>query len=159
VRHRQGYSTEKARDDETDRILAAATLGYAKNPLGITLQVQPQEARSDGNFLVPVKIEIPIGNLALLPQKDRHMAQISMRSVVCDDQGRLSDVHDRAYPFEIANDQLVSAITQEASFVLGMVLRKGTQRVAVSIQDTNSLVESTAFVDVEVGPDPTDRSK
>jgi hypothetical protein len=153
VRHRQGYRTTGERDSMTDRILAAATLGFAENPLGITLEAQPQEARPEGTFLVPVMVEIPIGNLALLPQKDRHTARISVRSVVRDDHGRLSDVHDRAYPFEIANNQLVSAITQEARFVLGMVLREGPQRIAISVQDTNSMLESTAFVDVVVGTD------
>jgi hypothetical protein len=39
-----------------------------------------------------------------------------------------------------------------------MVLRKGAQRIAVSVQDTNSMVESTAFVDVVVGTEPAGQS-
>lgn len=135
----------------TDRTLAAVTLGVADNPLGIELETQPQEPRDEGSFLVPVMIRIPIGDLVLMPDADHHAAQISVFSVVRDDNGGLSDVHDRVYPIEIANDQLLSAVGQHAGFVLGMVLRKGPHRIAISIRDNNSMMESTAYVDVDVG--------
>jgi hypothetical protein len=153
VRHRQGYRHIGARDRMTERTLAAATLGVAENPLGIALEAQPQEPRSEGTFLVPVMIRIPIGDLVLMPEADHHAAQISLFSVVRDDDGHLSDVHDRTYPIEIANDQLLSAVAQRAGFVLGMVLREGPHRIAISIRDNNSMVESTTFIDVVVGPD------
>jgi hypothetical protein len=139
--------------------VAAATLGFTENPLGIELEMRAQEPRPDGTFVVPVAVEIPIGGLALLPQKDLHTANISLLSVVRDDHGRLSEIHDREFPLEIANNQLVSAITQKAEFVLGMVLQKGSRRIAVSVQDTMSSVQSTAFIDVEVGPDAKVRSE
>jgi hypothetical protein len=34
-----------------------------------------------------------------------------------------------------------------------MVLRKGPHRIAISIRDNNSMLESTAYVDVVVGTD------
>ena len=155
VRHRQGYRSEGERDSKRDGLVAAATLGFTENPLGIKLEMRAQEPRPDGTFVVPVVVEIPIGSLALLPQKDLHTANISLLSVVRDDHGRLSEIHDREVPLEIANNQLVSAITQKAEFVLGMVLGNGPRRIAVSVQDTNSSVQSTAFIDVEVGADTT----
>jgi VWFA-related protein len=153
VRHRQGYRNTGERDRMTDRTLAAVTLGIADNPLGIALEAQPQEPRSEGTFLVPVMIRIPIGDLVLMPEADYHAAQISVFSVVRDDDGRLSDVHDRVYPIEIANDRLLSAVAQQAGFVLGMVLREGPHRIAISVRDNNSMLESTAYVDVVVGTD------
>jgi hypothetical protein len=158
VRHRQGYRYTGERNRMTDRTLAAATLGVAENPLGIALETQPQEPRSEGGFLVPVMIRIPIGDLVLMPEADHHAAQISVFSVVRDDEGRLSDVHDRIYPIEIAHDRLLSAVAQQAGFVLGMVLRKGPHRIDISIRDNNSMLESTAYVDVVVGTDQEGQS-
>jgi hypothetical protein len=63
----------------------------------------------------------------------------------------MSEVNRREYPIEIDNDRLVSAVEQSATFVLGLVLRKGPQRVAVSVLDENSGVASTVFVDLDVG--------
>jgi hypothetical protein len=158
VRHRMGYRVTPARDPMTDRTLAAATLGIADNPLGIALDTQTQEARPEGGFLVPVELKIPLGDLVLMPEGDHHAANISVVSVVRDEHGRLSEVHEREYPIEIANDELLSAVSQQAGFVLGMVLREGPHRIAISVQDTNSMIESTAYVDVVVGDEPSGRS-
>ncbi len=158
VRHRMGYRFTPARDPMTDRTLAAATLGIADNPLGIALAARPQEPRPEGGFLVPVEIRIPLGDLVLLPQGDHHAANISVVSVVRDDHGRLSDVHDRMYPIEIPNDELMSAVSQQTGFVLGMVLRGGPHRIAISVQDNNSMTESTAYLDIVVGDEPAGRS-
>ena len=65
-------------------------------------------------------------------------------------------MHERAYPIEIENEQLLSAVEQDAKFIVGMVLRDGPHRIAVSIRDDRSSSESTAIVDVLVGNDTGD---
>ena len=117
----------------------------------ITVECQEQELRGKGEYLVPVMIQIPIGELVLQPAAESHVAQISVASVVRDDKGRMSDVHEREYPIEIANDQLLYAVGQRAEFVVGMVLRGGPHRISISVRDEQSSIESTEFVDVEVG--------
>jgi VWFA-related protein len=156
LRHRLSYKDSEVADGTADRTLVAGMLGVAENPLAISVECQKQELRDDGTFLVPVLISIPIGELVLLPEEGRHQAQISVYSVVFDEAGRSSDVHERAYPIEIENDHLLSAVEQDAKFVIGMVLRDGPHRIAVSIRDDRSSSESTAIVDVLVGNDTGD---
>jgi hypothetical protein len=153
LRHRLSYRDSDISDATADRTLAAGMLGVAENPFGISLECQEQEPRDDGNFLVPVLVRIPIGELVLLPEEGRHQAQISVYSVIFDDAGRSSKVHERAYPIEIENDQLLSAVEQDARFVVGMVLRPGPHRIAVTVRDDRSSSESTAVVEVVVGED------
>ena len=153
LRYRQGYRDVGGEDRMAARTLAAAMLGVAANPLDIGVECQQQEARQDGTYLVPVMVRIPIGDLVLMPDAGSHVAQISLFSVVRDDRGGLSDLHERAYPIAIANDQLLSAVAQRAEFVVGMVLREGPHRIVVSVRDDHSLIESTGFVDVVVGTD------
>ena len=102
-------------------------------------------------LLVPVTVRIPIGDLVLVPDAGSHVAQISVFSVVRDARGGMSDVSERSYPIEIANDKLSSVVGQPFEFVLGMVLRGGPHRIAVSVRDDHSSIESTGFVDVVVG--------
>jgi VWFA-related protein len=156
LRYRLSYKDSEVADGTADRTLVAGMLGVAENPLAISVECQKQELRDDGTFLVPVLISIPIGELVLLPEEGRHQAQISVYSVVFDEAGRSSDVHERAYPIEIENDHLLSAVEQDAKFVIGMVLRDGPHRIAVSIRDDRSSSESTAIVDVLVGNDTGD---
>lgn len=151
IRHREGYRASGEALRASDRTLAAAMLGAGANPLGISATCEAQEARADGDFMVPVAVSVPLGGLVLLPEGEQHTAQITVLSVVRDLRGGVSEVHERAYPIEIGNDQLVAAVEQRATFVLGMVLRPGPHRIAVGVRDERSAVESTVFVDVAVG--------
>ena len=151
LRYRLSYRDSGNEHQTADRTLAAGLLGVAENPLGISLECQEQELREDKTYLVPVLIRIPIGELVLLPEEGRHQAQISVFSVVTDEAGRSSDVHERSYPIDIENEHLMTAVEQDAEFTIGMVLREGEHRIAVSIRDDRSSSESTAFVDVMVG--------
>ncbi len=151
LRYRLSYRDTGEKDRTADRTLAAGLLGVAENPLGISVDCQELEPRGENTYLVPVMVRIPIGELVLLPEEEHHQAQVSIFSVVFDKAGRSSDVHERAYPIEIENDQMAAAVGQEAKFLIGMVLREGPHRIAVSIRDDLSSSESTAFVDVVVG--------
>jgi hypothetical protein len=151
ARYRTGYRASASSSDIADRTIAAAVLGTGVDRLGVSATCLEQEPRENGTFMVPVEVSVPLGALMLLPEGERHTARISVLSVVRDKRGGMSEVNRREYPIEIDNDRLVSAVEQSATFVLGLVLRKGPQRVAVSVRDENSGVASTVFVDLEVG--------
>ncbi|MCU0233665.1 MAG: VWA domain-containing protein [Thermoanaerobaculales bacterium] len=153
VRHRAGYRDPGEGLSAATRTVAAAVLGTADNQLGVAAVCEPQEPREDGSFLVPVRLTVPIGNLVLLPLGDRHTARISVLSVVRDGAGGLSEVYERAYPIELPNEELVAAVEQPATFVLGMVLRPGPYRIAICVRDDRSLADSTVIVDVTAGED------
>jgi hypothetical protein len=151
ARYREGYLDTGEIRGAAERTIAAAILGSGTNPLGITVACREQEPREDGAFLVPVAVAVPLGELVLTPERGHHSARISVLSVVRDKRGGLSEVNERQYPIEINNEELLSAVEQQATFVLGMVLRGGEYRIAVSVRDDHSSVESTVFVDVNVG--------
>lgn len=157
LRHRQGYRVSKTADRLADRTLTAALLGVTENPLGIDINSRQVEARDDGLFLVPVAVEIPIGNLVLTPAAEQHVARVSVLSVVRDQQGRLSDIHEREYPITIDNDRLLATVNQRATVVLGMVLRGGPHRISIGVRDVYSSIASTGYVEVSV-PGPREES-
>jgi VWFA-related protein len=151
LRYRQAYQDSTGTSQTGDRALAAAVLGVADNPLGIAIECRQEEARDDGRYLVPVLVSIPIGELVLLPEGPNHSATISLYTVVRGEDGRMSDVHGRQYPIEVPNDELLSAIEQSASLVLNLVMEGGAKRIAVSVRDDRSRIESTEYIDLEVG--------
>jgi VWFA-related protein len=151
LRYRLSYRDTGKEESTADRTLVAGMFGVADNPLGISVECQEQEPRGEDTFLVPVVVRVPLGKLVLVPEEDYHQAQISVFSVVVDEAGRASDIHERAYPIKIKNDQISTAVEQKAKFTLGMVLRKGSQRIAVSVRDDRSSSEATAFTEVSVG--------
>ncbi len=155
ARHRTGYLASGSWPNVSERTVAAAMLGTGTNPLDIGVSCREQEMREDGTFLVPVAVSVPLGELVLTPEGGQHSARISVLSVVRDKRGGLSEVNERQYPIEVQNEELLSAVEQQATFVLGMVLRGGEYRIAVSVRDDSSSVQSTVFVDVSVGATST----
>jgi VWFA-related protein len=151
LRYREGYRSSSAADVMADRTLSAAIHGVTDNPMGIEVSSRNQQARGDGTYMVPILIEVPIGQLVLLPQEATHDGRISVFVVVRDPRGGVSDVVRREYPVQIPNDSLLTAISQTAGFTMGLVMRRGEQVVAVGVRDDLASVESTVAVDLEVG--------
>lgn len=151
LRHRQGYRDRGQVDTISDRTLAAAVFGVADNPMGIAADCLEQEAKPDDTFLLPVVVRIPIGQLVLVPEGDHHSGLVSVHTASRDDQQRLSRVHGQQFPIDIPNDDLTVAVEKEAAFVIGLVMRQGPHRIAVTVRDERSRVESTTFVEVTVG--------
>jgi VWFA-related protein len=158
LRHREGYRIKTASEQMTDRTLSAAIHRAANNPLGITIESSNQQAQADGNYMVPLLVKVPLDQIVLIPRATTHEGRISIYLVVRDDQGRLSDCHHREYPVEIENQHMLTAISQQAGFTMGMVMRPGEQVVAVGVRDELANSESivTRTVLVGITPEPVD---
>jgi len=153
LRHRDGYRDFLPNERINDRTLTAAALGISDNPLGISAESQDQQPRDDGLYLVPVLIRVPLGQLSLLPQSAEHEGKVSILVAVQDAKGGLSKVQKRQYPVKIPHDQFLSALSREAEFIMGLVMRRGPQRVGVGVRDELGNVDSTVTLDLDVGDD------
>jgi VWFA-related protein len=151
LRHRDGYRDTLPVDRISDRTLTAAALGIIDNPLGISANSREQQPREGGLFLVPIVINVPLSQLSLLPHTTDHEGRVSILVAVQDDRGGLSGVQRREYPVKIPNDQFLSALSQDAEFIMGLVMREGPQRVGVGVRDELGNVDSTVTLDLHVG--------
>lgn len=151
IRHREGYLDVGQEDRMADETLSAAVLGVTENPLGVRAEVQTMEPRKDGTFLVPILIQIPLGQLVLVPGPEAQQGRITVFLATQDAEGGLSDVQRREYPVEVANRDMLAAAGKDAAFVLGLAMRPGPQRVAVGVRDDVARVQSTVTLDLEVG--------
>jgi len=151
VRHREGYNDRSADDRAMDRTLAAAVLGVTENPMLVAAECHGQKLRDDGAFVVSIIVRVPLGSLVLVPGEAEHEGQISIQLAARDHQGGLSDVQRREYPVRVSNDQLMDAVSQQAGFVMGLVMREGPHTVAVGVRDAVANEESTLVLNLDVG--------
>ncbi len=150
VRHREGYLDSGSADRMADRTLAAAVLGVTENPLRVAVEAEaskPSEVK--GARVVPILVKIPIDQLVLVPQEAEHTGQVTVVVAVQGTDG-ISDVQQWRYPITVSNDQLLTALHQEAGFSLSLLMREGLQRIAVGVRDDVARVESTTTLEVEV---------
>jgi VWFA-related protein len=151
LRHRDGYRDTRHVDRISDRTLTAAALGITDNPLAISAEGREQQPRDDGMYLVPIVIKVPLSQLSLVPRTTDHEGRVSVTVAVRDDRGGLSDIQRREYPIQIPHEQFLSALSQNAEFIMGLVMREGPHRVGVGVRDELGNIDSTATLDVHVG--------
>lgn len=150
LRFRRFFRDKSSEERISERTLTALVLDDADNPLAIGLDVRETSPREDGNFEVPLLVSIPLGRLVLLPGERFHEGQISMYIAVRDEKGRTSRVNKHICPVRIVNSEVLVALGRNAACGVRMLMRPGRQRVAVSVRDELSLVDSTVALDVEI---------
>ena len=144
VRHREGY-LDKAPDARTaERNLSALMFETTSNPLGLAVSVSPGEKQKGDTVQVTVTVTVPLGNLVFLPREEVHEGSVSLWLATRDADDRLSAPAKQTFPVRIPNDQLQTALGQAGSFSFKMIVRKGPQRVAVTLRDELGQTDSTA---------------
>lgn len=151
ARHRKTMRDQTPEQRMAELTMAALMLGALDNPLEIELEAQAAEPTDDGNFLVPVMIRIPLGNLVLVPGAQEHQAHVSMYVAVVDEKGRTSEVTRQMCPIRIPNSELLVALGRHAGCGLRLLMRSGEQTVAVGVRDELSSRDSTVRLAMEVG--------
>jgi VWFA-related protein len=151
LRYREGLSTLSGDDRFAARTVAAMVLGVTDNPLDMSVEIGDQTAAEENSFRVPVKISIPMDTLALLPKDDRFECKITLLVAGKDAYGRQIPVQRREASVTVPEDDMPDALDEDALFTLNLVLDPGEKRLGIGVRDENGKVDSTAFVDIEVG--------
>ncbi len=151
VRHRASFQDKPVITRTAERTRAALLIDDMKNPFEVSLATGEPQPQDDGNFLLPVAVRIPLGKLVLLPGETEHQAQVSMFVAVRDDRGRTSEVNRHLCPIRIPNDDMLTASGKFASCGLRLMMRRGPQRVAVSVLDELTAIDSTVHIALDVG--------
>ena len=152
VRHREGFRAKSEDEFMSDRTLSAVFLGVTTNPLDIALETGvAHRDPGKGEYLLPVKVVIPLGRLLLLPGEDVHEGKLSVFIAVRGADGRSSEVQRRELPLRVPNDVLLESADRRLSYSIDLMMRAGEQTVAVGVRDELAEIDSTVSVAVKVG--------
>lgn len=151
VRSRSGHRERSDRERMTDRTLAALLLDPGQNPLDLALEFTRETKKDDGQLALEVLVKFPLSRLVLLPSGDFHEGKVSIWVSARDLGGRISPVRDVAIPIRVPNDQVLTALGQNAAYKMQLVLRAEEQRIAVAVRDELGNVESAVSVPFKPG--------
>lgn len=144
VRHREGYRDKSADSRMSDGTLAALQFPFEENPLGIDIEFGKATQRSDGHFLVPVNVKIPIGKLTLVPRDKTQEGRVRVFIAAIDSEGDTSEVQQMPVPISIPEADVAVAVGKEYVYSVSLLMRSGDQRVGVGVRD--ELAGEAAFV-------------
>ena len=151
VRTRDGYRDKPVSTRMSEGTLAALHYGYQANPLGIEIEVGDDHTRSGGQFLVEVKVRIPIGKLSFLPQEEMHRGRVRLFIGAKDAEGGLAPVQDVPVPIDIPSGEFERAKEQFYQYSVNLLMREGRQVVAVGVRDEIGAVTGFATRGVQIG--------
>jgi VWFA-related protein len=151
VRFRSGHSERSGRERMTDRTLAALLLDPGENPLDVALEFTRETKKEDGQLAVEVLVKFPLSRLVLVPSGEFHEGKVSIWVSARDLGGRSSPVRDVTVPIRVPNDQVLTALAQNAAYTMQLVLRDEEHRIAVAVRDELGNVESAVSVPFKPG--------
>lgn len=135
VRHREGYRDKNTESRMSDGTLAALRFPFENNPMKVGIELGQPTRRSDGFYLQPVLVKIPLGNVVLVPRGATHEARVRLFIAAVDGEGNTSEVQQVSLPISIPAADLKAATAKDYVYSVSLLMRSGEQKVAVGVRD------------------------
>lgn len=135
VRHREGYRDKNTESRMTDGTLATLRFPFENNPMKVGIELGEPTRRSDGYYLQPVLVKIPLGNVVLVPRGATHEARVRLFIAAVDGEGNTSEVQQVSLPISIPAADLKAATAKDYVYSVSLLMRSGEQKVAVGVRD------------------------
>ena len=134
-----------------DKTSSTLMYGFERNPLDVALRVGQGSREASGNFLVPIAVMVPIGELSLVPRTEFHQGKIKVFFTAMDEDGRTSDLQEVPLDIRIPVDEISIAVEKAYVYTVSLQMRGGSHRLAVGVRDEIGATESFVSRTVSVG--------
>ncbi len=152
VRSRKGLLEKSTETRTAEAVVASLFYPRDDNPLGASVTVGEPRPYDQDNYLLPVRIAIPIGKLGLVPSGDRYEGQFFVYFVVLDSLGKQSDLSVQRQAVSVPAHDLSTAQKKDYYYDVQLLVVPGGQKLAVALRDgvsnLTSYVQKNVFVSV-----------
>lgn len=135
VRHREGFREKSADTRMHEAVEAALRFGRDRNPLKVEISLASARQGEQRRRRLPLTVRIPLGELLLVRQGDRHVGRVTVYFSALDDNGDLAPVQSVLVPIEIPDADLDEALQSVWPVRQELLLGAGRQTVAVAVRD------------------------
>lgn len=158
VRHRAGYRSKSMRTRVRESLKSALLYSHQENPLGIeVVWGQPEREGDRGNYVLPIRLSVPLRDIALLPiGTDRNEARLELFVSVVGLDGRASDIDSAPFGARLADEHLEAAKKESLVHTHKLLLERGRQKVGVAVLDVFGSQSSIVTGLVQIGPSEQD---
>lgn len=152
VRARKGLLEKSTETRTAEAVVASLHYPRAENPLGVSVTLDEARPYDRDNYLLPVRIAIPIGKLGLVPSGDVYQGQFFVYFVVLDALGKQSDLQVQQQTVNVPAKDYASAQGKDYIYNVQLLVVPGGQRLAVALRDgvsnLTSYLQKSVFVSV-----------
>lgn len=135
VRHRRGYRDKTVESRMKEGTLSALNLNMQENPLGARVDSLPAKRRPDGNYDVPVVVEVAWKELALIPRDGVHHGRIQLWLAAKDERDHATEPHLTELTIAVPEDRLGEIEGGFWRYGLVVTMEAGYHDIGVGLRD------------------------
>jgi VWFA-related protein len=144
ARFRRGLMEKSVETRTAESVLASLHYARTENPLGISVSIGDPKPYDRDNYLMPVRIAIPIAKMGLIPSGDRYEGGFSVYFVVLDASDKQSDLAVQRQKVEIPAAEFKKVQGKDYYYDVSLICVPGGQKLAIALRD--GLTNQTSFV-------------
>ena len=157
VRTRTSFMEKSVETRTAEAVVASLHYSRNDNPLGVSVSVGDAKPYDSENYLLPVRVSVPIGKLGLVPSGDQYLGSFFVYFVVLDVSGKQSDLQIQRQEVKVPLKDLAIAQRKDFYYDVQLVVVPGGQKVAVGVRDGVSNLVSYAQKNVFVSVLPKEK--
>ncbi|HVE65221.1 MAG TPA: VWA domain-containing protein [Thermoanaerobaculia bacterium] len=152
VRARKSLLEKSTETRTAEAVVASLHYPRGDNPLGVSLTVGEARPYDRENYVLPVRIAIPVGKLGLVPSGDVYQGQFFVYFVVLDAVGKQSDLQVQQQTVNVPAKDYAIAQGKDWYYDVQLLVVPGGQKLAVALRDgvsnLTSYLQKSVFVSV-----------
>jgi VWFA-related protein len=152
VRSRKGLLEKSTETRTAEAVVASLFYPRDENPLGVSVTLGEPRPYDSENFLLPVRIAVPVGKLGLVPSGDRYEGQFFVYFVVLDALGKQSDLQVQRQAVSVPAKDFTTAQKKDFYYDVQLLVVPGGQKLSVALRDgisnLTSYLQKNVFVSV-----------
>lgn len=152
VRARKGLLDKSTETRTAEAVVASLHYPRSDNPLGMSVTLGEPRPYDNENYILPVRVAVPVGKLGLVPSGDRYEGQFFVYFVVLDALGKQSDLQVQRQAVTVPAKDFTNAQTKDFYYDVQLLVVPGGQKLAVALRDgvsnLTSYLQKNVFVSV-----------
>ncbi len=152
VRARKSLLEKSTETRTAEAVVASLHYPRGENPLGVSVTVGEARPYDRDNYVMPVRIAVPVGKLGLVPSGDVYQGQFFVYFVVLDALGKQSDLQVQQQTVTVPAKDYEGAKGKDYIYNVQLLVVPGGQRLAVALRDgvsnLTSYLQKSVFVSV-----------
>lgn len=152
VRARKGLLDKSTETRTAEAVVASLHYPRSDNPLGVSVTLGEPRPYDNENYLLPVRVAVPVGKLGLVPSGDRYEGQFFVYFVVLDALGKQSDLQVQRQAVTVPAKDFTNAQRKDFYYDVQLLVVPGGQKLAVALRDgvsnLTSYLQKNVFVSV-----------
>lgn len=152
VRTRRSFVEKSVETRTAEAVVSSLTYPRTDNPLKAGLTLGETKPYDKDNYLLPVRIALPIAKLGLVPSGDQYEGQFFVYFVVLDASGKQSDLQVARQEVRIPAKDFGQAQGKDFYYDAKLIVVPGGQKLSVGIRDAvsnlTSFIQKNVFVSV-----------